>query len=162
MIKSIIRIIAIILNFGIIAFILGMAFYESMELDNINSYILIAIAMVTPLVNISGLFGKPAFVKPVLALGVNTLVLVIYSFIILLVMIWPMGSKPRGAELVYIFSLYSVLLFTETAHILRIKKTPHNQPVSRYAIWGRPLKGRSREKDSCHRPTQTYTDEADR
>ena len=122
MVKSKIRIVAIILNLGIIAFILGMAFHESLEFDNINSYVFITVAMVTPLVNISGLLGKPDSIKPMIALVVNTLVLAIFSLIILLVMIWPMGSKPRGAELVYIFSLYSALLFSELAHILRIMK----------------------------------------
>ena len=122
MVKSIIHIVAIILNFGIIAFILGMASHESLEFDNINPYVFIAVAMVTPLLNISGLLGKPDFMKPLIALAVNTLVLAIFSFIILLVMIWPMGSKPRGAELVYIFSLYSALLFTELSHILKMKK----------------------------------------
>ncbi|MFC1884687.1 hypothetical protein ACFL2O_07945 [Thermodesulfobacteriota bacterium] len=122
MVKSIIRIVAIILNFGITAFILGLALRESLEFDNINSYVFIAVAMVTPLVNISALLGKPAFIKPLIALLVNTLVLTIFSFIILLVMIWPMGSKPHGMEIVYIFSLYSALLFTELSHILKIKK----------------------------------------
>ena len=122
MIKSIIRIVTIITNIGIIAFILGMALHESLEFDNINSWVFITAAMVTPLVNISGLLGKPEFMKPLIALIVNTLVLSIFSFIILLVMIWPMGSKPHGAELVYIFSLYSALLLTELAHILEIKK----------------------------------------
>ena len=119
---SIFRIVAIILNIGIIAFILGMALHENLEFDNINSWAFITVAMVTPLVNISGLLGKPEFMKPLIALIVNTLVLAIFSFIILLVMIWPMGSKPHGSELVYIFSLYSALLFTELSHIFKIKK----------------------------------------
>lgn len=113
---------AIILNFGIIVFILGLALNQSLELDNINLYVFIIVAMLTPLVNISGLRGKPAFIKPVIALVVNTLVLVIFSLIILLVIIWPMGSKPHGMEIVYIFSLYSALLVTELAHSLKIKK----------------------------------------
>jgi hypothetical protein len=122
MVKSITGIVTIILNIGIIAFILGMALHESLEFDNINSWVFIAVAMVTPLVNISGLLGKPKFMKPLVALIVNTLVLAIFSFIILLVIIWPMGSKPHGAELVYIFSLYTALLFTELSYILEIKK----------------------------------------
>jgi hypothetical protein len=78
--------------------------------------------MATPLVNISGLLRRPKFMKPLIALIVNTLTLSIFSFIILLVIVWPMGSKPRGAELIYIFSLYSALLFTEVSCILEIKK----------------------------------------
>lgn len=120
--KSIIRTIAIILNFGIIFFILGFAVRQRLEFDTINSYVFIAVALVTPLLNISVFFGKPAFIKPMIAMVVNTLVLAIFSFIILLVMIWPMGSKPHGVEIVYIFSLYSALLFTELSHILKIKK----------------------------------------
>ena len=119
MMKSIIRIFAIILNFGIIVLILGLVLHKSLELDNINTYIFIILALVTPLINISGLLGKPAFIKPLMALVVNTVVLAIYSFIILLVMIWPMGSKPRGAELVYVSSLYAALLITELALIIR-------------------------------------------
>jgi hypothetical protein len=122
MVKSILRIAAVILNFGIIAFILGLAVRESLEFDNLNSWVFIAVAMATPLVNISGLLGKPKAMKSLAALIVNTLVLLSFSLIILLVMIWPMGSKPRGAELVYIFSLYSALLFTELSHISLLKK----------------------------------------
>jgi len=123
MIQSIIRAVAIILNIGIIAFILGMAFHENLELDTINAWVFITAAMVIPLINISGLLGKPEFVKPLIALIANTLVLTVFSFIILLVVIWPLGSKPGGSELVYIISLYSALLFTELSHILEMRKT---------------------------------------
>ncbi len=121
MVKSILRIAAVILNFGIIAFILGLAVRGSLEFDNLNSWVFIAVAMATPLVNISGLLGKPEAMKPWAALIVNTLVLLIFSMIILLVMIWPMGSKPRGAELVYIFSVYSAFLFTEVSLLSLLK-----------------------------------------
>jgi hypothetical protein len=127
MIKSIIRTVAIILNVGIIVFILGMALRESLKMDNINSWIFVAVAMVTPLTNISCLIGKPGFISPLVALIINSLVLGIFSFIILFVMIWPMGSKPRGTELAYIFSLYSIFLFTELSHILAIRKKKHRQ-----------------------------------
>jgi hypothetical protein len=122
MVTSIIRIVSIILNIGIIAFILGLAFRGNLEFDNIHSWVFITAAMATPLINISGLLRKPKVIKPLTALIVNTLVLSIFSFIILFVMIWPMGSKPRGAELVYIVSLYSALLFTELSYMLEIKK----------------------------------------
>ena len=118
------RIVSVILNIGIIAFILSMAFLENLEFDNINSWIFITLAMAAPLINISSLLRKPGFMKPLIALIVNSLTLSFFSFIILLVMIWPMGSKPRGAELVYIFSLYAALLVTELSCILEVKKRP--------------------------------------
>lgn len=122
MVTSIIRVVSIILNIGIIAFILNLAFLEYLEIDNINSWVFIIVAMATPLINISGLLRKPKAMKPLIALVFNTIVLSLFSFIILLVMIWPMGSKPHGTELVYIFSLYLALLFTELSCILEIKK----------------------------------------
>ena len=121
--KSTIRIVAVILNFGIIALILGMVLHEALELDNINTYVFMGAAMVTPLINILGLIGKPYVINPLIALAVNSLVLAVFTCIILLVVIWPMGSKPRGTEIGYIFSLYAALLVTEVSHILRIKIT---------------------------------------
>ena len=119
MVTSIIRIVSIILNIGVIAFILSMGFLENLEFDNTNSWIFITLAMAAPLINVTGLLRKPGFMKPLIALIVNTLTLSFFSFIILLVMIWPMGSKPRGAELVYVLSLYAALLITELAHFIR-------------------------------------------
>jgi len=123
MFKLIIRIVAAILNIGIVALILSLVFYESLEFDNLNSWVFIAVAMITPLINISGLFGKPEFIKPLTVLIANTLVLAFFTPIILLVIIWPMGSKPRGSELIYVLSFYSALLFTESANILKMVKS---------------------------------------
>ena len=50
------------------------------------------------------------------------IILATFSFIILLVMIWPMGSKPHGAEIVYICTIYSGLLLTEIYLIFEVRK----------------------------------------
>ncbi len=118
MIKKTINIIAIILNVGIVAFICGLIINEDLEMDNVNTWFFIIITMATPVMNLIALSGKLK-IMPILSLVVNTLVLLLATLVIFLVVIWPMGSKPHGLELIYILSLYSALLFSEVALILR-------------------------------------------
>ena len=66
-----------------------------------------------PLLNALGLLRARGLVTTVLALLYNGCIICLWAFLIFLMMVWPMGSKPEGFELFTVWASLAVLILTE-------------------------------------------------
>ncbi len=98
---------------------------DSADINNLRAVIWLAILLGCPVLNLLGLFKRWGSVTKYLAAIYNGIAFLFWTFLILLMMVWPMGSKPKGLDLVAISVSWIILIFTEVVLIRMIINKPH-------------------------------------
>ena len=107
--------------------------------DDIKSWAMIALAVGSPLLNLFALSTRPGILRSFAALTANTAVLGLFGLTIFLMLVWPLGSKPRGTDLFCMLSAYAAVLVTEGALVSKARRavaacsacSEHSGPKSR-------------------------------
>ncbi len=98
---------------------------EARDFGNPRAWLWLAVIIGCPLLNLIGLFKIWVRVTPVLAAVYNGCAICVWGFLIFLMMVWPMGAKPKGLDLVILPTSWLILLLTEAVLIrLIIPKAP--------------------------------------
>ena len=116
------RVVAIIMNGLLIIGIFYKFIDDSADFDNLRAVIWLAILLGCPVANLLGLFKLWGRVTKILAVIYNGISIFIWTFFILLMMIWPMGSKPKGLALLVISMSWLILILTEVVLVRMIRQ----------------------------------------
>jgi hypothetical protein len=122
------RVMATIMNGLLIVGIVYKFIDDSADLDNLRAVIWLAILLGCPVVNLLGLFKIWSRVTKFLAVIYNGISIFIWTFFIFLMMVWPMGSKPKGLALLAISISWLFLILTEVVLIRMIIHNKHRGP----------------------------------
>ncbi|MBN1291210.1 MAG: hypothetical protein JXB48_05155 [Candidatus Latescibacteria bacterium] len=120
MIKTIINWLAILLNVTMFIGLVYLVIESNADIDNAQAVVWTGIALGFPLINIAGLVGIRKKISLIAAFITNTLVFLFYSFVLFLILVWPLGSKPKGNDVIIMWSSYIVIGLTELILIMNI------------------------------------------
>ena len=111
---------AFLVNALLVAGILFMIVTLIGEWDNPKLWIFAGVVLACPALNLAGLYAWPGAAVRILAIFCNSASLVLWGGMIVLMMVWPLGSKPRGMDLVVLLGSWAVLALTECVLIRQV------------------------------------------
>ena len=82
---------------------------------DIRTWLWLGIIVSCPVLNILGLLQWRRRLLGILAAAYNGIAVCVWAFFIFLMMVWPMGNKPKGLELVIILASLALMALTPSA-----------------------------------------------
>jgi hypothetical protein len=101
----------IVFNLALLLFIVY-KFFEAPPIDK-RGWVWLAVFMGCPAINLLGLLGIVHRLFIVLATFTNAAAVLVWGGLIGLMMVWPMGNKPKGIEAVVLIGSWLFLVLTE-------------------------------------------------
>lgn len=120
------RVMAIILNVLLLAGIVYKVINDA-PVDQ-RGWIWLAIFLGCPTVNLLGLSGVVNRIFTVIATIFNCAAILVWGGLIALMMVWPLGNKPKGIEVVVLVGSWLVLILTEVV-LVRMAKSKTSEEL---------------------------------